>query len=60
MVDQVKVDTAERRRLNSRYGAISQTVIFNLLLLVALSVLACLWAPVKPSVSPDRRSSLCI
>jgi hypothetical protein len=56
MVDQVKVAPTKRRRLNNRYGAISQTVIFSLLLLVVPSVPGCLWGQAKPSVSPGRRS----
>jgi hypothetical protein len=60
MVDQVKVAADERSRLNNRYGEISQTVIFSLLLLVVPSVPGCLWVLAKPSALPDRRSFLFI
>jgi hypothetical protein len=60
MVDQVKVAPTKRRRLNNRYGEISQTVIFSLLLLGVPSVPGCLWGQAKPSALPGRRSFLFI
>lgn len=56
MVDQVKVVADDRLRLNSRYGAISQTDIFSLLPLAVPLVQGCLWGPAKRLTLPGRRS----
>ncbi|QUJ06737.1 hypothetical protein KCP70_14310 [Salmonella enterica subsp. enterica] len=60
MVDRVKSQPTNRLRLNSRYGAILQTVIYSLSLLAALLVPVCLWDRVERRSRRTVDHFLCI